>query len=193
MSDKSDSWESVDRLVTKYQHEEDIKYQHEEDIFVHLLLPGERIVAAFLGDPFARETVWDGERYVNHNPAIHHDARYTLRVAINLYLPSDMNFGLPRCGAMKVMEGDTTWFKSVLRIREKYGLCKQMFAIKMTDAGAGDPTSGPDFRYSIFPERNIRDADLANISNLKMHDLAELALRHELRPRLCAGDATVRE
>lgn len=184
MSDKSDSWESVDRLVNKYQHE--------EDIFVQLLRPGERIVAAFRGDPFAREAVWDGERYVNHNPARHDDARYTLRVAINLYLPSDMNFGLPRCGAMKVMEGDTTWFKSVLRIREKYGLCKQMFEIKMTDAGVVDSTHGPVFRYSIFPERNIRDYDLANISNLKMHDLAELALRHEPGPRLRAGDETVR-
>ena len=123
---------------------------------------GDKVVGAFVGEPFAREVVWTGERYETFDPAVHTDKRPSLRVMLNFFVPAESD--------MKVIEGGTVWFKDVLKVRDKYGLDKWLFEIER-HGDAGDPKT----TYSILPEEKIDDAMRARIRDVEAHDLAALS------------------
>jgi hypothetical protein len=148
------AWESASRLADEHTNQ--------GGIFIRLAANGDKVVGAFVGEPFAREVVWTGERYETFDPAVHTDKRPSLRVMLNFFVPAE--------SGMKVIEGGTVWFKDVLKVRDKYGLDKWLFEIER-HGDAGDPKT----TYSILPEEKIDDAMRARIRDAEAHDLAALS------------------
>jgi len=148
------SWDQARKLADKHSNQ--------GGVFVRLSNDGDKIVGAFCGEPYAREVVWNGERYEAFDPDVHTDKRPSLRVALNFFVPAE--------GAMKVIEGGTVWFKDVLKVRDKYGLDKWCFEIERHGA-AGDPKT----TYSILPEEKLTDALRGAIASAQLHDLEQLA------------------
>ena len=130
------AWESASRLADKHANQ--------GGIFIRLAANGDKVVGAFVGEPFAREVVWTGERYETFDPAVHADKRPSLRVTINFFVPAESD--------MKVIEGGTVWFKDVLKVRDKYGLDKWLFEIER-HGDAGDPKT----TYSLRPAEKTDD------------------------------------
>ena len=148
------SWDTAARLADKHANQ--------GSLFVRLASNGDKIVGAFCGEPFAREVVWTGERYETYDASVHLDKRPSLRVMLNFYVPAD--------GEMKVIEGGTTWFRDVLKVRDKYGLDQWLFEIER-HGEAGDPKT----TYSILPEERLEDTLRARIAEAELHDLAALS------------------
>lgn len=78
-----------------------------------------------------------------------------------------LNFYVPTESEMKIIEGGTTWFKDVIKVRDKYGLEKWLFEIER-HGDSGDPKT----TYSILPEEKIDDELRAKIAAADIHDLA---------------------
>lgn len=134
-------------------------------LFVRLANDGDKVVGVFLGEPFPREVVWTGERYVDAEspeaqPVIDDGRKPSLRVAINLYVPEEKT--------LKIWEMGTVVFKDLLKLREKYGLDQWSFEVERHGA-AGDPKT----TYSILPEQRLGDDDKKAIADLKLHDLEQ--------------------
>jgi len=140
------------------------KHANQGGMFVRLQNDGDKIVGAFCGEPYAREVVWTGERYEAYDPKspTQSDKKPSLRVMLNFFVPAE--------GAMKVIEGSTTWFKDVLKVRDKYGLEKWLFEIER-HGESGNPKT----QYSILPDEKITDEVRAKIAAAQVHDLEKLA------------------
>ena len=129
-------------------------------LFVRLTGDGDSIVGAFCGEPYAREVVWNGERYEAHDPNIH-SKKPSLRVALNFFVPADND--------MKVIEGGTVWFKDLLKVRDKYGLENWLFEIER-HGEAGNPKT----KYTILPEKKLTAEQIEAIASRELHDLESL-------------------
>jgi len=149
------SWDKAKSLADKHTNQ--------GGIFVRLANDGDKAVGIFSGEPFAREVVWTGEKYETYDPAnsAHSDKRPSLRVMLNFFVPGE--------NAMKVIEGGTTWFRDVLKVRDKYGLDKWMFEIER-HGEAGNPKT----TYSILPEEKLNDELRAKLAAAEPHDLERL-------------------
>jgi hypothetical protein len=101
--------------------------RHTSSIFVRLANDGDKVVGVFVGEPYPREVVWTGEKYLD---AKSHEAdkhlkkgrSSSLRVATNLYIPAEK--------AVKVYEMGAVVFKDVFKLRDKYGLDTWAFEIE---------------------------------------------------------------
>ena len=134
-------------------------------LFVRLANNGDKIVGAFVGEPYAREVHWGGERY-EECPAegcgfCGEGKHPSLRVSMNLFVPAD--------GDVKIIEGGVTWFKDLMKVRDKYGLGKWMFEIER-HGEAGDPKT----TYTILPEEQLTKAQLKELDGLRLHDLPKV-------------------
>jgi hypothetical protein len=139
------------------------EHAQQSGVFIKLANDGDKVVGVFVGEPFAREVVWTGERYEEFdadNPS-QKEGRKSLRVALNFFVPAD--------NAMKVIEGGTNWFKDVLKVRDKYGLDRWIFEIER-HGEAGNPKT----TYSILPEEKIDDELRSRIAAVKVHDLEHI-------------------
>ena len=132
-----------------------------KNIFIRLANNGDKVVGVFCGDPFPNEVVWNGERYETFDPEIHTDKPPSLRVMVNFYVPAEHR--------MRVVEGGLTWFQSVVRVRDEYGLDKRLFQIER-HGQAGDPLTV----YAITPKDEITIALQREIAAAGLHDLAAL-------------------
>ena len=162
------AWESASRLADKHANQ--------GGIFIRLAANGDKVVGAFVGEPFAREVVWTGERYETFDPAVHTDKRPSLRVMLNFFVPAESD--------MKVIEGGTVWFKDVLKVRDKYGLGTWAFEIER-HGEAGDPKT----TYSILPEEKIDDALRGRIQAVEIHELATIGNGEQAAAPAAKGDA----
>jgi hypothetical protein len=140
--------------------------QHASSLFVRLSNDGDKVVGVFLGDPYPREVVWTGEKYMDaDNPEAEKHVKQgkgrSLRIAINLYVPADK--------AVKVYEMGAATFKTLLKLREKYGLDQWAFEIERHGAKGDSKTN-----YSILPEKQLTDAERKALAGLTLHDLAEV-------------------
>jgi hypothetical protein len=131
-------------------------------LFVRLANHGDSITGAFVGEPHAREVHWSGERYEECTgdgcSFCGEGKKPNLRVAMNFFVPEE--------GDMKIIEGGVTWFKDLLKVRDKYGLHKWFFEIER-HGQAGDSKT----RYSILPDQQIDKDAQAQIDGANMHDL----------------------
>lgn len=131
-------------------------------LFVRLANDGDKIIGAFVGEPYAREVHWGGERYEKCQgdgcPHCAGGKRPSLRVMLNFFVPDE--------GEMKIIEGGTAWFKDVLKVRDKYGLDKWLFEI-VRHGDDGDPKA----TYSILPERQIDTEMWTRIQSADLHDI----------------------
>ena len=137
------------------------KHGNSTGLFVRLSANGDTVVGAFCGDPFAREVVWNGTRYEPYDTDVHVGKRPTLKVSLNFYVPAE--------GAMKVIEGNTSWFKDVRKVRDKYGLDTWLFEIERH----GEPND-PKTTYTILPEEKLTVAHKEEIAELGLNDLESL-------------------
>jgi len=154
----SNGWDQAEGLMKKHA-------TTSSGLFVKLAGHGDKIVGAFVGNPFPREVHWTGERYETcTGEGCAHCKKgdgAKLRVAFNFYVPSQKE--------VKVIEGSQTWFKDVLKVRDKYGLSKWLFEIER-HGEAGDTKT----TYTILPEEKITPALLKEIEALRLHDLPKV-------------------
>ena len=134
-------------------------------IFIRLADSGDNVVGAFCGDPFSKELHWTGDRYEECTGEgckfCAAGKRPTLRVMLNFFVPAE--------GVMRVIEGGVSWFKDVLKVRDKYGLENWLFEIER-HGEANDPKT----TYSVLPEEKI-DAELrVRIDAAEFHDLENI-------------------
>ena len=141
------------------------KHANQGGIFARLSSDGDKVIGVFTGEPFSRELHWTGDRYEEcTGGGCEHCAagkRSTLKVMLNFFVPAE--------GLMKVIEGGVSWFKDVLKVRDKYGLDKWLFEIER-HGEAGDPKT----TYSILPEEKLDDGLRAQIDAAEVHDLANI-------------------
>ncbi len=165
-----DAWDRAASLADKHT-----KPASRGGIFVNLDHDCDRVIGAFVGEPYAYGVHWTGERYVECEGD---DCQHcktaggaTVRVMLNFFVPAE--------DAMKVIEGGTVWFKDVLKVRDKYGLDKWLFEITR-HGESGDPTT----TYSIMPEEKIDDELRAKIdaaaNSHELHDLSKLQKLEEV-------------
>jgi hypothetical protein len=134
--------------------------------FVRLANDGDKVIGVFVGEPFSREVVWTGEKYLDvKNPEA---AKYlkkgrtaSVRVAMNFYILAEQ--------VVRVYEMGAVVFKDVYKLREKYGLDKWAFEIER-HGGKGDNKTS----YSILPEQRLDDAMRREIAQLELHDLEKV-------------------
>jgi len=155
----SNAWDQAEGLVDKHS-------SGAGGLFVRLTNNGDKIVGAFVGDPFAREVHWTGERYeVCTGDGCKHcqesGKRPSLRVSMNCYARKER--------ARKVIEGGVTWFKDLLKVRDKYGLDKWTFEVER-HGDAGDPKT----TYTILPDEKLTDEQREEIAALQLHDLEKV-------------------
>lgn len=138
-------------------------------LFVRLRNDGDSVVGAFLGAPVTRELHWvDGRGSPCTSPACRHclaGHRPSFRIALNFFVVAE--------NALKVIEGGTTFFASVLAARDKYGLDKWLFEVRRLGA-AGDKYT----KYTVSPFQRMDEPMARTIAARRLHNLASLG-----RPR----------
>jgi len=141
-------WESAEELAKKHTG---------GGKFLRLENDGDSAVVAFLGEPYATEVVWN-EKEGRYDDAPPGAAKASLRVRINCY-----NKELKK---VQVYEGGSTWFKTLVAVRNKYGLDRYY---EMKRSGA---KKDPKTTYSIMPEDDkLSEADKKDLAGLELHDL----------------------
>lgn len=140
--------------------------QHSSSLFVRLSNDGDKVIGVFLGDPYPREVVWTGEKYMDADSPeadkyIKQGKSRNLRIAINFYVPAEK--------AVKVYETGAATFKTLLKLREKYGLDQWAFEIERHGKAGDSKTT-----YSILPEHQLDEQMRAQIAQLELHKLEEV-------------------
>lgn len=151
----SNAWENAQSLADQHANS--------GGIFIRLSNNGDKVVGCFYGEPLAREVHWTGEKYEEcTGDGCKHctgGKRPSLRVMLNFFVLAE--------NEMKIIEGGTTWFKDVIKVRDKYGLEKWSFEIER-HGESGDPKTS----YSILPEEKIDDELRAKLAAAEVHNLA---------------------
>jgi hypothetical protein len=137
-------------------------------LWVKLRDNGDKAVGVFLGDPYPREVVWTGERYVDAaspdaKPFLKEGKKPSLRIVINLAVRTEQGW------TVKALEQTATFFKDVMKVDQKYGLDSWSFEIERHGA-AGDPKT----TYSILPEEKLSKEDVKALEQLELLDLEGL-------------------
>ena len=151
-------WNHAEALAEKHD-------QASDGLFVKLTNDGDKVTGVFVGEPYAREVHWSGERYVS---CLGEGCSYcasgkkpSLRVTVNF-------FQLPE-RSLKVIEGGIGWFKDLVKVREKYGLDNWSFEIERHGEKGNPKTT-----YSILPEEKLAADVQQEIAKLALHELASL-------------------
>ena len=153
-----DGWNHAKELAEKVEKNSDSR-------FVKLAEDGDKAIGVFVGDPFAREVHWSGERYETCTGEgckfCGSGKKSSLRVAINFFQLPDKE--------MRIMENGRRWFEDLLKVREKYGLENWSFEIERHGASGDTSTS-----YTILPEEKLTDGLKAEITKADQHDLKDV-------------------
>ncbi len=146
------------------------------DKFVSLKGDKDKVVGVFLGSPHTRE-LWYNPRkdqyedYTEEHKKAGKDP--SLRVSLNMLVRAegngeDMNKVNPP--KVKIIEGGVKWFKSVLKMKKKYGLDKKWYEIERNGAKGDTKTT-----YSVLPDDDIGEDERKDMKKLDLHDLAKNA------------------
>lgn len=134
-------------------------------VFVRLDHDCDRVIGAFVGEPYAYGVHWTGEKYAECEgddcTLCQTTGGVTVRVRINFYVPAE--------GAMRVIEGGTIWFRDVLKARDRYRFNKWLFEITRHGESGDQATT-----YSIMPEETIDEKLRTQIEESELHDLSKL-------------------
>ena len=149
-------------MTMGWETAKDLSKKHAESggLFVQLKDHGDKIAGVFCGEPYAREVVWDEEDgYTPYEPnGKHAGQRASLRVALNFFVPTD--------GSMKIIEGGSQWFKSILAVRAKFPL--DQWSVEIERQGAA---RNPKTTYTVLPHEQLDAATRAKIAAMPLHDL----------------------
>jgi hypothetical protein len=99
------------------------RHANQGDKYIRLKADGDKVVGVFCGEPHAREVHWTGDKYVectgNGCTLCADKEKKSLKVLINFFVPDE--------DKMKIFEGSASWFRTLLEVREKYGLEDYLF------------------------------------------------------------------
>ncbi|MDP3940638.1 MAG: hypothetical protein Q8R92_21195 [Deltaproteobacteria bacterium] len=134
-------------------------------IYVRLEDDEDTVVGAFVGDPRIREVHWTGQTYVDCGGsdcrACRKGSRKSVKVMVCFYVRDECR--------MKVVEGGIGWFKLVCRATKKLG--RELWWYQIERVGQkGDPKT----TYSITPEEEITDSEMAEIRATNILDLSHI-------------------
>ena len=147
-----------------WKQTEEMAKQHEAGASSWLKLQndGDRAVVVFLGEPYPREVCFVEGKYVAFDDTLKAQGlKPTLRIALNVALLDTKE--------MKVLEQGVTFFKDLVRVRDKYTLEKWAFEVQRHGA-AKDPKT----TYSILPEKQLNPDELREFAALQLLDLQKL-------------------
>ncbi len=147
-----------------WKQTEDMAKQHEQgaNSWLKLQNDGDKAVVVFLGEPYPREVCFVEGKYVAFDDALKAQGlKPTLRIALNVALFDTKE--------MKVLEQGVTFFKDLVRVRDKYTLEKWAFEVQRHGA-AKDPKT----TYSILPEHQLTPEQIRAFNALQQHDLQKL-------------------
>ncbi len=158
-----DIWEDTDKRA---------KESAGSGIFVRLEEDGDKFVGAFIGDPYPQELFWDQKegKYVPYTAE--HEKRkdkMTLRVSLNVFVIAENGEKLTK-PTVSIFEMNATTFRSVVKVRKRYGFEKTYFEVERSGK-----KKDPNTTYSVLPDEPIEPAELEAIKKLKLHDLAKKA------------------
>jgi len=142
------AWEEAEALAKKHQG---------AGKYLRLQNDGDKIVVAFVGEPFAREVVWN-EKEETYNAAPAGAEKASLRVSMNVFNREAKK--------VQIFEMSVMVFQTMLAVKEKYGVANWYFEIKRSGAAKSPKTT-----YSILPEVLIVDADKVDLGKLELYDL----------------------
>jgi hypothetical protein len=138
--------------------------QHEQQggAWLKLANDGDTVVVVFLGEPHPREVVFLDNKFVPFDEKLKAQGhKPSLRVALNVAVYDTRE--------VKVVEQAVTFFNTLMELRAKYGLEKWAFEVKRRGA-AKDPKT----TYSILPDRQLTQEEMAAFQSLQQHDLPKL-------------------
>ncbi len=126
-----------------------------------VLEKGEKIVAIFIGLPHPKEAVWTGERYVDvgspeGKELLQQGKKPTFKAVINVFVPSDET--------VKIFEMSAPTFRTLFKLRQKYGLENYSFEIEKQSKS----------KFSILPDEPLNDSHRKKIAKLELHNLEEI-------------------
>lgn len=150
--------------ANKWQQTEEMAKKHDQGSSTWLKLgnDGDKAVVVFLGEPFPREVCFVDGKYMPFDDKLKAQGlKPSLRVALNVALYDTKE--------VKVLEQGVTFFKDLVRVREKYGIEKWAFEIQRHGA-AKDPKT----TYSILPEHQLTPEQQKEFQGLKLNDLDKL-------------------
>ena len=154
----SNSWDRAEGMADKHSGSG-------SGLFVRLANHGDSVTGGFVGEPYAREVHWGGERYEECTgdgcSFCGEGKKPSLRVGMNFFVSSEND--------MKIIEFGVLMFKDLLKVRDKYGLHKWFFEIER-HGQAGDSKT----RYSILPDKQIDKEGQAQIDGANLHDLPQV-------------------
>lgn len=150
--------------ANKWQQTEEMAKKHDQGSSTWLKLAGDgdKAVVVFLGEPFPREVCFVDGKYMPFDDKLKAQGlKPSLRVALNVALYDTKE--------VKVLEQGVTFFKDLVRVREKYGIERWAFEIQRHGA-AKDPKT----TYSILPEHQLTPEQQKEFQGLKLNDLEKL-------------------
>lgn len=153
--------------MDKWQEIEEKAKTHEQgsNTWLKLINDGDRTVIVFLGEPYPREVVFVDGKYVPFDDGLKAQGfKPSLRVSLNVALLDTKE--------VKVFEQGVTFFKDLVRVKDKYGLENWAFEIERHGA-AKDPKT----TYSILPDQQLRPDQKLAFEALQLHDLEALYRR----------------
>lgn len=146
-------------------------------IFLRLEQDHDKAIVVFLGEPYGREVIWTGERYLDADSDDgkayldnHPKARATTRFSMNcLVLESGNGDRVVKDERVAIFENGVTWFNDLVAIRNKYGPGIWTFEVERHGKPRDTKTT-----YSMLPHEKI--ADVAGLADkVKAATLLDLA------------------
>jgi len=135
--------------------------------FIKLADDGDKVVVAFIGEPYAREVVWIEDAEGKRKPEEYNESKHDKKrdkprmlVSWNVY-----DFEQEK---VRVYEQGVTFFRTWLQADEKYGRTKWAFEIKRNGAKGSTKTT-----YSVFPERELKADEIAALEKLDLYNLED--------------------
>ena len=150
--------------TNQWQQTAELAKKHDQDSSTWLKLgnDGDTAVVVFLGDPYPREVSFVDGKYMPFDDKLKAQGlKASLRVALNVAVYETKE--------VKILEQGVTFFKDLVRVREKYGLDKWAFEVQRHGA-AKDPKT----TYSILPEHQLTPEQQKEFQALPLHDLEKL-------------------
>jgi hypothetical protein len=137
--------------------------------FVRLANDGDKVCGIFVGEPYSREVIWSDAANGGKGGNIPFTESHAAAGEKSRLLVS-FNFWDREVKELRVYEQGVTFYRDLLRFKEKYGLDNRYFEIVRNGKARDSNTT-----YSLFPDDEVDDATKAMIKGLKLLDLeAEL-------------------
>jgi hypothetical protein len=159
------------------------KVNEASKVWVKLENDEDKVVCAFLGEPYGEEVCWN-EKLQQNEPYTKEDEKAGRRISAkyswNVWVISEGNGDnvKPAEPRVRILNLNQRTLTKVLKVDEKYGFDRKFFEIERKGKKGDQKTE-----YSVLPDTDLSDADkklFAEITNgkhaeHKMHDLAKAA------------------